>query len=573
MDNTGGVSKCDEKLEIAILHFFKLFKKVFLLDTGSSSSSSGGMASIPGGSPVHPMLSNILSSYTSIEIGNVAGVSDTPEVLTIYKAMGIGEQPVIMNMIVNKLCNNIKYWNKSPAILETTLEVFVELISTYSSSKALLVLESVNYLVHNHTGNDFPFLGYEYNPTSSSQMCDNKYRTVFYSALSRLVFSSSEDVNNQFDVFIAPNVDIVQKLNQSPNLRDVNIRLAIIGIMRDLRGISSSTYNKRTYNLLFEILLPDLFPLMIRIAETWYDDAVVMTALFKFMQEFVFNKNQRILFDQSSANGILLFRETSSIVCAYGNRILEVPVQNDIYIEKYKGIRLMLNTLTCSLSGNYVNFGVFNLYQDRCLQEALDVALQTCLQIPISDVLSYVKLAKAYFAFLEVLFRSHLDVLSGLDNGTFIKLIKSNHEGLQSSDVTICALCASTIDHLATYMFLHMNKDKPTVRLISSHVASEPDILNDLMSSLFNTLLFTPQANQWAVTRPILSLLLASESSYNEYQRSLIESQSEINRTKLFDEFVKLTAEIQKSVEIVNRDKFTQKLTVFRLNVRAFLTL
>ena len=93
----------------------------------------------------------------------------------------------------------------------------------------------------------------------------------------------------------------------------------------------------------------------------------------------------------------------------------------------------MLNTLTCALSGNYVNFGVFNLYDDPALQNSFDVALQVCLQIPLADVLAYVKLSKAYFAFLETLFRNHLDVLSGLDSSVFIQLVKTNHDGLQSS--------------------------------------------------------------------------------------------------------------------------------------------
>jgi exportin-7 len=90
-----------------------------------------------------------------------------------------------------------------------------------------------------------------------------------------------------------------------------------------------------------------------------------MTAVLKFLQEITSNKAQRIVFEQSSANGILLFRETSAIICAYGSRILSVPVRQDIYIEKYKGIRLMLNSLICTLSGGYVNFGVFNLYNDK----------------------------------------------------------------------------------------------------------------------------------------------------------------------------------------------------------------
>lgn len=103
---------------------------------------------------------------------------------------------------------------------------------------------------------------------------------------------------------------------------------------------------------------------------------------------------------------------------------------------------------------------------------------------------------------------------------------------------------------------------------------SEPDLYNQLMATLFNTLLFTPHANHWAVTRPILSLILSSDAAYLDYKTQLISTQtSNDNQQKLVEEFDKLTQDIQRSVETVNRDKFTQKLTLFRLNVRTFLTL
>jgi exportin-7 len=121
------------------------------------------------------------------------------------------------------------------------------------------------------------------------------------------------------------------------------------------------------------------------------------------------------------------------MVCTYGSQILQLPVKQSIYLEKYKGIRLMLNVMMNALSGNYVNFGVFALYQDQALQNALDVCLQICLQIPLTDVMAYIKLCRAYFAFLEVLFRNHLDSLSGLDSTVFLQLLKTNLEGLQSS--------------------------------------------------------------------------------------------------------------------------------------------
>jgi exportin-7 len=122
-------------------------------------------------------------------------------------------------------------------------------------------------------------------------------------------------------------------------------------------------------------------------------------------------------------------------------------------------------------------------------------------------------------------------------------------------------------------MFLNQNRDKPTVVMIRQHMQSEPDIFNQLMSTLFNALLFGNQANHWAITRPILSLLLASENCFTHYQNQLISSQPLENQEKLREEFSKLTADIQRSVETANRDRFTQKLTMFRLNVRQFLTL
>lgn len=89
-----------------------------------------------------------------------------------------------------------------------------------------------------------------------------------------------------------------------------------------------------------------------------------------------------------------------------------------------------------------------------------------------------------------------------------------------------------------------------------------------------NQLLFASHANHWAVTRPILSLMLAQENLFVEYENSLINSQTnQENKIKLKEEFTKLVSDIQRSVDTLNRDRFTQKLTLFRLNVRQFLTL
>ena len=578
LEATGGQGKVDLKLEEALLEFFRSFKKTYLLDEMSShgrtvSGSSSGLDSSPLVITYQPRISmgRGAASTPGGELRDTA-MEDKSEVpSTVFEIMGkilpgLNDSTAIMSLIVDKVCNNIKYWHSSEKLLEETLAVFSELISSYGSSKMLLSLETVKFLVYHHSGEHFPFLGYD-------QGGDNKHRVTFYSAMSRLVFSSSEDVDNLFDVFIEPNIITIQRLTTA-DLGAHGVRAAVIGVLRDMRGIALSTYNKRTYLLLFESLFPDAIVLLNNIAVAYSEDPIVMTALLKFMQEFVQNRGQRIQFDQSSAHGILLFRETSKILCAYGSRILQTPHQVDVYAEKYKGIRLMLNTLTCALSGNYVNFGVFALYNDPALQDALDVSLQIITIIPLEHVMSYPKLGKAFYGCLEVFFRNHLDVLSKLESETFLKLVMANHDGLQNSDSTIVSQCASSIDHLATYIFLNIARPKETVKRIWTHMQSDSDCLFHLMNTLFTSLMFSGgSSNHWPLTRPLLSLILISHDAYSAYKVHLASSQTPENQVKLEAEFARLTENLGESLEASNRDKFTQRVTIFRANVRAFMNL
>lgn len=187
----------------------------------------------------------------------------------------MGDLAATMNVVVSKICNNIRHWHRENSILQETLEVFVDLITSYSSSKTLLGLDMINFMVLNHIGEHFPFLGYDN---------DNKHRITFYTAISRLVFTAAEDLNNSFDIFIEPNIRIIEQLLHTQNISDGSARLAIICAFRDLRGISNATTSKRTYNLLFDVLYPNAFTLLKRATEVWCADPVVMTAILKFLQ-------------------------------------------------------------------------------------------------------------------------------------------------------------------------------------------------------------------------------------------------------------------------------------------------
>jgi exportin-7 len=67
--------------------------------------------------------------------------------------------------------------------------------------------------------------------------------------------------------------------------------------------------------------------------------------------------------------------------------------------------------------------------------------------------------------------------------------------------------------------------------------------------------------------------MLASESSFAAYKDHLLSSQTPENQAKLQEALNTLLADINRSLDSANRDRFTQKLTAFRVTARSFLTL
>eukprot|EP00978_Attheya_sp_CCMP212_P036794 scaffold169478_cov55-Attheya_sp.AAC.2 len=556
LTSSNGAGRSDPKLELAILFYFQNFRRVYMF-MWDQVSGSGTV-----GTSVVSMMASKLDSTPSTK---------QKVYQRMFEHLGMGDHTAVANLIVTKIGNNLKYWPEEQEIVAKTLELLLDMAGGYSSSKLLLTLETVRFLARHHTEDHFPFLS---NPQNS------RHRTTFHAILARLLLSPSgeEKLGLTLEQFVDPILNTMGHLESfSPtDLRNEAARRPLIGVFRDLRGIAASLHNRRTYGMLFDVMQPQHMPLFSRVADAWWDQPDVIISLLRFMQEFCHNKANRVNFDQSSPNGILLFRATSDVVCAFGRRILASPVPTDttdIYKRRYKGIGLALNVLNSALGGNYVCFGVFALYNDPALDNALDVSLKLALNIPLDDVIAYPKLSKSFYGLIELLFRNHKATVLSMETGVFMQLMTAVHEGLQTSDATISSLCANTIDHLATFFFENASRDKPEMRNLNKHLAAQPNLFSSLTATLFNLLLFGAPQNFWAVMRPMLSLMLASESSFTAYKDHLMSTQSPENQALLNDAFSKLVHDVNRSLDSANRDRFTQRLTAFRVASRAFLTL
>ncbi|KAF9688826.1 hypothetical protein SADUNF_Sadunf01G0028400 [Salix dunnii] len=541
-------------------------------------------------------------------VGDQAVHSSKQLYARLSELLGLSDHLLLLNVIVSKIATNLKCYTESEEVIDHTLSLFLELASGYMTGKLLLKLDAIKFIVGNHTvisiliqiREHFPFLE-EYRSSRS--------RTTFYYTIGWLIFM--EDSPVKFKSSMEPLLHVFLRLETTPDsmFRTDAVKYALIGLMRDLRGIAMATNSRRTYGLVFDWLYPAHMPLLLKGISHWTDTPEVTTPLLKFMAEFVLNKAQRLTFDSSSPNGILLFREVSKLIVAYGTRILSLPNVADIYGYKYKGIWVCLTILSRALAGNYVNFGVFELYGDRALSDALDIALKMTLSIPLADILAFRKggtyfgihwnyeslltcgcgnslgsnrdfmlnanyfwLTRAYFAFVEVLCSSHIVFVLNLDTNTFMHIVGSLESGLKGLDTNISSQCASAVDNLAAYYFNNITigeaPTSPAAINLARHIADCPNLFPEILKTLFEIVLFEDCGNQWSLSRPMLSLTIISEQIFSDLKAQILASQPADQHQRLALCFDKLMADVTRSLDSKNRDKFTQNLTVFRHEFR-----
>lgn len=537
----------------------RVLQLINVTDTGLHSQRYGELSK----QRLDRALLTFFQHFRKSYVGDQAMHSSKQLYARLSELLGIHDHLLLLNVIMSKIATNLKCYTESEEVIDHTLSLFLELASGYMTGKLLLKLDSVKFIIANHTREHFPFLE-EYRCSRS--------RTTFYYIIGWLIFL--EDSPLKFKSSMEPLLQVFISLESTPDsmFRTDAVKYALIGLMRDLRGIAMATNSRRTYGLLFDWLYPAHMPLLLKGISHWSDTPEVTTPMLKFMAEFVLNKAQRLTFDSSSPNGILLFREVSKLIVAYGSRILSLPNAADIYAFKYKGIWISFTILSRALAGNYVNFGVFELYGDRALSDALDIALKMTLSIPLADILAYRKLTRAYFAFLEVLFSSHIVFILNLDTSTFMHIVGSLESGLKGLDTNISSQCASAVDNLAAFYFNNITMgeapNSAAAINLARHIADCPTLFPEILKTLFEIVLFEDCGNQWSLSRPMLSLILISEQIFSDLKAQILASQLVDQHQRLSLCFDKLMADVTRSLDSKNRDKFTQNLTVFRHEFR-----
>lgn len=86
------------------------------------------------------------------------------------------------------------------------------------------------------------------------------------------------------------------------------------------------------------------------------------------------------------------------------------------------------------------------------------------------------------------------------------------------SDYTVCTGCCGTLDHIVTFFFKNLSKNKGSVPLSPTRQTTflrllevHSDMFQQMLSSTMNIIMFENCRCQWSMSRPLLGLILLNE--------------------------------------------------------------
>ncbi|KAI8357069.1 armadillo-type protein [Mortierella sp. GBAus27b] len=564
--------------------------------------------------------SAIIYFYTQFKNSYIS--DNAPKVTKVYTQLatrwGLNTPDQVLDVMLNFSLNNLRSsgdasWRKQESqLVFRTLKLLASLASGYSSVKHIRKLDTTKALLKNHTSSDFRFLDRTW---MTSDAGVSRSRVMYYTTLSRILFAEDQ-VDADFWRFVKPwetTLDQITRAFQGSNeLSEEDIRLTLLGIFKDMRGFVVGISNRKQYNLFFEWFYPTYTPIVSRAIEVWHRDKLSI-AILRFWHEFTTNKSSRITFDSSSPDGIMLFRETSNILYIYGQSLLNSTVSNGstLWSAKYKGIMLYFEITSASLSGRYANFGVFKLYGDKALDRVLDIFFQLVLIVPVEDMVSFPKLARAFFGVIDVFASEHMTGLPMMPHAVLAYIFQALGEviPLPSPDATCSSMACSATDKICTFVLNWLIKNKlrkdgdgdademidttvdheeltsgPNQRahrnsgdLNSGHrsqhqgthwlveyVLSNKRALSYLFMILFKAVAFENRSNHWSLSRPLLGLILLNREFYAEYVLRFVRAQLPDRQEQLQKAIDALMEDVENNLTTANRDRFTTNTTTFR---------
>ena len=105
-----------------------------------------------------------------------------------------------------------------------------------------------------------------------------------------------------------------------------------------------------------------------------------------------------------------------------------------------------------------------------------------------------------------------------LESPVFIQIVSNIQYGLKwvnpPHDISVSSECASALYHIVEFRFRGSKKEQQPLAALQAHIETNPQMFGQLLAQLLETVAYDDCPNQWALSRPMLGLILTNEVLY-----------------------------------------------------------
>ncbi|KAL0218526.1 hypothetical protein P9112_004179 [Eukaryota sp. TZLM1-RC] len=477
----------------------------------------------------------------------------------------------IIKMTLQKIISNLHHHPTEELIIDTSLEVFRELVTGYSSSKMVKECSFVSEILSQHRAPHLTFL---------SHRADTEARVNYYFIIGRILFDELHI--SKFSEFVKPfneaAVQLLPLVKTNPNalLRDPEIRFQVCSLFKDLKGLCNAILEKKFYPLFLSWFHSTFFELFNEAMAIGAKDPDLAYIFVSLAEELSSARSSRCSFKHHTATGTLLFRDVAQVLISFTRNFKEVEVKKDLYDEKLKNLSIATSALANTVSGGYVNFGVCELYGDFSLNQLTIILMEHLIEINPKVISQYPSASRFIVVFVDSVaqFYPQLLVSLGDNNLKYIEfVITFLTEACQSLDSFVVSNSCSAIDSLAAYLFSGPSVlDQNAIKL--KQLMTQPSIfpiVKQLLDFILKSVLFDDVQNQWSLTRPLLPLILVFPDIYSAAQQEAMVMVKPESQGEAMSLFASLSDNVKTNIEATNRDVFSQNLTRLRTQLKSLL--
>ena len=228
------------------------------------------------------------------------------------------------------------------------------------------------------------------------------------------------------------------------------------------------------------------------------------------------------------------------------------------------------------MTGNYVHFGVLELYNDNCFVVLSRMAFQRILALNMEELPKYKSAEKTVYTYIQEFLKFHSELaLLNYECKTVMIIVNLTKLGLGTESSEIITSCCSALDEFLLFIVRERFKSKQKLALqqaITLFLNEATPLLLEINETLFRMACFEEGDYMYAVANPLFTLMLLNKALFEQVKGPVLESEKSASaRERLFEELQKLFEGVTFSLEGGDRNKFLSNFTKFKASIRGIV--